>query len=102
MLTICNSGLKGIANRLRHASLLPRFGAIAGALGGAAYALESSTHMVVNSAVDTWIVGAMLTAIGACLGWLAGALVQGHRARVTDRGTPPAGLDRAEPDRERA
>jgi hypothetical protein len=58
-----------IARRTRGA------GALAGALAGAAYTVESAPHMVVASRYDTLITGILLSALGALVGCLVSAMI---------------------------
>jgi hypothetical protein len=55
---------------------LPLLGLAAGALAGAAYTLESASHMLLPARTDLYIVGLMLAAIGAAAGWLVGVMVR--------------------------
>jgi len=49
-------------------------GLIVGALAGAVYTIQSAPHMIVSADFDKLLVGALLSALGAVIGWLAGAM----------------------------
>jgi len=53
---------------------VPGLGFIAGAIAGAAYTIQSAPHMVVGAGHDRLLVGALLSALGAAIGWLVGAM----------------------------
>jgi hypothetical protein len=77
LLTNCNRDFNGIASPLQTLAVrLNWAGAVAGGLAGVGYAFLSSSHMTVQHDRDLFLVGAALTALGACLGWLAGVLIR--------------------------
>jgi hypothetical protein len=51
-------------------------GLIGGAAAGSLYLLQSAAHMTVQGSRDLLVIGACLALVGACLGWLAGAMVR--------------------------
>jgi hypothetical protein len=55
---------------------LPRAGFLAGMMLGALYTLQSSSHMIVQSPHDPYIIGVLLALIGGLLGWLTGVLLR--------------------------
>jgi hypothetical protein len=71
-----NQRLAGILRTIDAHLPLPLLGFIGGILGGAAYALDSASHMVLSAQVDLYIVGLMLALLGGAIGWLAGALLR--------------------------
>lgn len=59
-------------------------GAAGGAAAGVLYTVQSSRHMVVGAPHDRLIIGAMLAASGAGIGWLAGAALRAPAASHGD------------------
>lgn len=63
------------ARAARFEILLPRLTLAAGAFGGAAYSAQSARHMIVAGPDDKLLVSALLTALAALVGWLAGLML---------------------------
>src|SRR5436305_15084441 len=99
MLTICNAWFNVISVCLQIVMFFDRqlfeldrrlglrkAGLLAGAAFGGIYTAESAGHMVVRSATDTILVCVLLVALGAVLGWLAGALLRSAIVRPAGSG----------------